>query len=65
MAKSPEIEAFLEEVSQDVFGRSRKDPACVTCGSDKIRPEDFNDDLSRREFELSRMCQECQDGVFK
>jgi hypothetical protein len=64
MSKTPEMEEALDHVSKKVFGRSRKDPACVVCGSDKIKPTDFKDDLSRKEFTISRMCQKCQDSVF-
>lgn len=64
MSKSPEMEEFLDKFAKEAFGRSRKDPCCVTCGSQKITPEDFRDDLSRREFSISHMCQACQDSVF-
>ena len=64
MAKSPEMEKFLEDFSQKTFGRSRKGPTCVTCGSDKIQPEDFRDKLSLKEFGISHMCQKCQDSIF-
>ena len=37
---------------------------CATCTSTKLSPEDFTDNLSRREFTISRMCQVCQDKVF-
>lgn len=36
---------------------------CPTCGNE-IDPDDFNDDLSRKEWRISGMCQKCQDGVF-
>ena len=29
-----------------------------------LKPEDFRDDLSRKEFAISRMCQTCQDDTF-
>lgn len=64
MSKTPKMEEHLDNVSKELFGRSRKDDVCVTCGSDKIKPIDFNDAISRREFEISHMCQECQDSVF-
>jgi hypothetical protein len=63
--KSPEIERFLDDFSKRHFGHSRKDPVCATCGSKKIKEEDFKDILSWREFHISRMCQECQDKTFK
>lgn len=37
---------------------------CPICGSKKTNPEDFRDDLSRREYSISGMCQSCQDGIF-
>ena len=62
--KSSEMEQFCESVTKGLFGCSRKENCCVTCGSKDIKPENFKDDLSRREFEISHMCQECQDSVF-
>ena len=64
MAKSKEMEKFLEAASMHMFSKSRNDSVCVICGSDKIKPEDFVDDLSRREFQISHMCQCCQDATF-
>lgn len=34
------------------------------CGSTKTKPSDFKNDLSRKEFGISGLCQKCQDGVF-
>lgn len=62
--KSPEMEKALDDLAKEAFGRSRQDPACVTCGSKEVQDEDFSDELSRREFRISRMCQACQDSVF-
>ena len=37
---------------------------CPTCNR-RIDPEvDFRDALSKKEFSISGMCQECQDAVF-
>lgn len=36
---------------------------CPTCGK-LIEQKNFKDDLSRKEFELSGMCFECQKEVF-
>jgi hypothetical protein len=62
--KSPEMESFLDNLSKETFGRSRKDPVCVFCGSDKVNSWDFRDELSLKEFQISRICQKCQDEVF-
>ena len=64
MSKSPEMENFLNGLSQVWFGRSREDGVCVTCGSDKVQPWDFRDSLSLREYSISKMCEKCQDSVF-
>jgi len=37
---------------------------CVLCGSKRINQTDFKDDISRREYRISGMCQDCQDEVF-
>ena len=37
---------------------------CAWCGSDKIKPEDFKDALSLKEFGISGFCQKCQDETF-
>lgn len=36
---------------------------CPLCGN-PVNFEDFRDDLSRREFKISGLCQKCQDEVF-
>ena len=36
---------------------------CPICAF-KINKKDFRDELSRKEFEISGMCQKCQDGTF-
>ena len=43
----------------------RKDEGlCPFCGRE-VNMDDFRDDLSRHEFELSGLCQMCQDEFFK
>jgi hypothetical protein len=37
---------------------------CVPCGSTQIRDCDFRDDISKKEYSISGMCQSCQDQVF-
>lgn len=36
---------------------------CSTCGRDMSKPQ-FRDLLSVKEYQISGMCQSCQDGVF-
>ena len=63
--KTPEMEATLEDLGQLLFGRSRQvaadNQSCMVCGTDA---NFFRDELSRKEFSLSRMCQSCQDKTF-
>jgi hypothetical protein len=61
--KHPNMEKFLE----DVFGRTtaitsnKCIPPPVGCG----KPiGGFKDDISRHEYEISGLCQDCQDTVF-
>lgn len=37
---------------------------CPICNKDIDKETEFKDDLSRKEYEISGMCQTCQDGVF-
>lgn len=37
---------------------------CPTCQR-KVNEDSFVDSLSKKEFKISGMCQECQDEVFK
>jgi hypothetical protein len=62
--KSPEMEKILNDMTEQCFGRSRTGKQCVTCGSEAVKAEDFRDDISRKEFSISMMCQCCQDQTF-
>jgi hypothetical protein len=55
LMEKAEFEKELEQIS---LGR------CPLCAKD-IKENDFKDALSRKEFQISRMCQECQDGIFE
>ena len=63
--KTLEMEAALEDLGQVLFHSSRQaagdNQLCVICGTDA---NFFRDDLSRKEFSISRMCQSCQDQTF-
>ena len=62
--KSKEIETMLEKLSTR-FAMTRSNATqenkCVTCGGDATK---FNDAASEREYQISKMCQTCQDSVF-
>ena len=38
---------------------------CIPCGSTEIRDCDFRDEISKREYSISGMCQTCQDEIFQ
>jgi hypothetical protein len=55
----------MEKALQNLFGFDRRGfimaDQCVFCKSPATK---FRDDLSRKEFGISGMCQKCQDKVF-
>jgi len=61
--KSPAIDSILEAIT----GRNRMESiltlTCATCGND-AQNHAFRDVLSWKEFNISGMCQKCQDEVF-
>lgn len=58
-------EKILDGLTQKLFGRSRNAGVCVTCGSAKVLENDFRNQVSWREYGISRMCQKCQDEIFQ
>ena len=63
--KSEVIESMLERVSS-MIGTPRslafKEGICVLCTGPAT---DFRDTVSEREYQLSGMCQTCQDEMFE
>ena len=63
--KTAGMENMLDDMAKVLFGRGRKvamdNQMCVMCGNDANR---FTDELSRREYGISGMCQSCQDGTY-
>ena len=47
------------------FVDSVNEGKCPWCGSTKLKREDFTSELSWKEFGISGLCQECQDGFFE
>ena len=68
--KSDTINGELDLLTQIIFnGKDRQtcieEGICVTCDDAKgIKATSFRDDLSRKEYAISGMCQSCQDDVF-
>jgi len=63
--KNAPMAQFLDELSLHIHGRSRSvaiaGDSCVSCGG---RADKFKDEVSKREFGISGLCQKCQDSVF-
>ena len=63
--KSPGMVRSIDSLAESWFGRPRSDSIkqdiCVCCGEPAIH---FDDDLSRKEYSISGMCQICQDEIF-
>lgn len=67
MGKSKEVKKFLDNFTEKSFGKSKtkceEQKICVFCHN-VINMEDFRDDLSRKEYSISGLCQKCQDDMF-
>jgi len=63
--KFSDMEGFLDELSALIHGNTRTDAigadTCVSCGKGASL---FTDDLSKKEYGISGLCQACQDDVF-
>ena len=53
----PAFQVFPEKADRILFG------VCVTCPN-SIEEKHFRDALSKKEYGISGMCQDCQDSVF-
>lgn len=60
-----ELDNAKEEMAFKLFGRSpsvcKTGGQCVKCGFFNL---EFRDELSRKEYGISGLCQPCQDGIF-
>lgn len=63
--KSPEMTKALDSLTKQAFSRSRtasiQGDKCVICGGPAAG---FKDEISKREYEISGLCQRCQDDTF-
>ena len=59
--KNPVIESLLTSLTGVSRVGAVHEASCVTCGGEARM---FRDDLSRKEYTISAMCQDCQDKVF-
>jgi hypothetical protein len=59
--KSKEINSFIDSILPNPRVRSIKGDICVSCGKGaKI----FRNHISKKEYTISGLCQNCQDMVF-
>jgi hypothetical protein len=65
MAKATYKHPSLDNALKDIFGLDRIESffnnVCVSC---KKEAQEFKNDLSRKEYTISGLCQTCQDKVF-
>ena len=58
----------IESMLTSVFGVDRvqtiTEGHCASCDTTGIIATSFRDDLSRKEYAISGMCQSCQDDIF-
>ena len=58
----------INSMLSSVFGVDRvktiSEGYCVSCDTEDIKATSFTDDLSRKEYAISGLCQSCQDDVF-
>jgi len=59
------LDKFKEEMAFSLFGRSpslaKATGQCVKCGEFDLK---FTEEISRKEYGISALCQPCQDGIF-
>lgn len=65
MGRTVEMQKVVDGMAKTMFGRSNTEAlthrVCVVCGQPVAI---FRDDISRREYKISGMCQKCQDSTF-
>jgi hypothetical protein len=66
--KATEKHTAIDALLTGIFGKDRKAVVasflCATCSSEGNTADTFRDDLSRKEYAISGMCQTCQDDFF-
>jgi len=59
--KTPVIETFIERLTNKNRIDTITNHECMTCETPNVN---FRNELSRKEYGISGMCQDCQDKVF-
>jgi len=61
MLEKPDASKPVFQVFPDALDRVKRG-VCATCEKE-IKEEDFRDELSKKEYSISGLCQGCQDEV--
>lgn len=65
MEREPEMQKAVDELFKSTTGKtlteSQDTKVCSFCGKPATK---FKDKLSKKEYGISGMCQDCQDGFF-
>lgn len=72
MKRNKEVQAVIDSFSKKAFGISQSKAKgkgalmaiCVFCKKPIDPDNDFRNEISRKEFEISGICQSCQDDLF-
>ena len=59
--KDPAIDALITLLTGYSRQEAVEEGVCVTCGEEASK---FRDEVSEREYQISGMCQSCQDDAF-
>lgn len=62
MERDPLLQKWINNIREDIRPGSSTDGKCVFCGS---VPGHFKDAISLKEWDISQICQKCQDDTFK
>ena len=67
MKRIRKLQSFVDDFTEKNFGKSqteaRGQKICVICHNE-VKDEDFRDEKSRKEYDISGLCQKCQDDTF-
>ena len=65
MKRTPGLQEFIDGFAKKAFGKShtecKEEKVCTFCHKEIAG---FKDSLSRKEYGISGMCQDCQDKAF-
>ena len=72
MKRNEEVQTLIDNFARRAFGISQTKakgkgalmPVCVFCKKPIDADKDFRNEISRKEFGISGICQVCQDEVF-